>query len=85
MKNWITKPYPKVAKDKDAKIGCKGGDKFWYGYKKHVSVDMQSGLMNKVAVVTPASITDAQGFKYVCPNGGAVYADKVIYNEICMI
>jgi hypothetical protein len=24
---------PKVAKDKDAKIGCKGGDKFWYGYK----------------------------------------------------
>jgi IS5 family transposase len=66
---------PKVAKDKDAKIGCKGGDKFWYGYKKHVSVDMQSGLINKVAV-TPASITDAQGFKYVCPNGGAVYADK---------
>jgi IS5 family transposase len=66
---------PKVAKDKDAKIGCKGGDKFWYGYKKHVSVDMQSGLINKVAL-TPANITDAQGFKYVCPNGGAVYADK---------
>ena len=56
---------PKVAKDKDAKIGCKGGDKFWYGYKKHVSVDMQSGLINKVAV-SSASITDAQGFKYVC-------------------
>ena len=37
---------------------------------------MQSGLINKVAVVTPASIPDAQGFKYVCPNGGAVYADK---------
>lgn len=59
---------PKVAKDQDAKIGCKGGDKFWYGYKKHVSVDMQSGLINKVAV-TPASITEAQGFKYICPNG----------------
>ncbi|WP_323732437.1 hypothetical protein [Candidatus Bandiella euplotis] len=24
----------KVAHDKQAKIGCKGGSKFWYGYKK---------------------------------------------------
>lgn len=38
---------PKVAYDKDAKIGCKGKEKFWYGYKRHVSVDMQSGLINK--------------------------------------
>ncbi len=66
---------PKVACDKQAKIGCKGKNKFWYGYKKHVSVDMQSGLINKVAV-TPANITDAQGFKHVCPDSGAVYADK---------
>jgi len=65
----------KVAHDKQAKIGCKGGSKFWYGYKKHVSVDMQSGLINKVAI-TPANLTDAQGFRHVCPNGGAVYADK---------
>ena len=66
---------PKVAHDKQAKIGCKGKDKFWYGYKKHVSVDMQSGLINKVAV-TPANITDANGFKHVCPDSGAVYTDK---------
>lgn len=66
---------PKVARDKQARIGCKGGNKFWYGYKKHVSVDMQSGLINKVAV-TPANVTDARGFKHVCPKGGAVYADK---------
>lgn len=66
---------PKIAKDKQARIGCKGGNKFWYGYKKHVSVDMQSGLINKVAI-TPANVTDAQGFKHVCPKGGAVYADK---------
>ena len=65
----------KVAHDKQARIGCKGGSKFWYGYKKHVSVDMQSGLINKVAI-TPANVTDAQGFKHVCPRGGAVYADK---------
>lgn len=66
---------PKVAKDKQAKIGCKGGSKFWYGYKKHVSVDIQSGLINKVAV-TSANVTDAKGFKHVCPSSGAVYADK---------
>ena len=39
---------PKVANDKQARIGCKGKNKYWYGFKKHVSVDMQSGLINKV-------------------------------------
>ena len=37
---------PKVAHDKQARIGCKGKDKYWYGYKKHASVDMQSGLIS---------------------------------------
>jgi IS5 family transposase len=66
---------PKVAHDKDARIGCKGKKKFWYGYKKHVSVDMQSGLINKVAV-TSANLPDADGLDHVCPGQGAVYADK---------
>ena len=66
---------PKVAKDKQARIGCKGGSKFWYGYKKHVSVDIQSGMINKVAV-TPANVTDAKGYKHVMPNSGATYVDK---------
>ena len=66
---------PKVAHDKQARIGCKGKTKYWYGYKKHVSVDMQSGLINKVAV-TPANVTDARGLKHVCPSQGALYADK---------
>jgi len=66
---------PKVAVDKQARIGCKGKDKYWYGYKKHVSVDMQTGLINKVAI-TPANITDAKGLRHVCPNQGAIYADK---------
>ena len=69
------KVLPRVAHDKQARIGCKGGSKFWYGYKKHVSVDMQSGLINKVAI-TPANVTDAQGFKHVVPSQGAVYVDK---------
>lgn len=66
---------PIVAHDKEARIGCKGNNKFWYGYKKHVSVDMQSGLINKVAI-TPANVSDAKGFKYVCPNKGITYTDK---------
>jgi IS5 family transposase len=66
---------PKVAHDKQARIDCKGGSKFWYGYKKQVSVDIQSGLINKVAV-TPANLTDAKGFAHVLPKSGAVYADK---------
>jgi IS5 family transposase len=66
---------PKVARDKQARIGCKGKSEYWYGYKKHVSVDMQSGLINKVAI-TPANLTDAQGLKHVCPSQGAIYTDK---------
>ena len=41
---------PKFTKDKQANFGCKGGNKFWYGCKKHTSVDMQSGMINKVAI-----------------------------------
>jgi IS5 family transposase len=66
---------PKVAVDKQARMGCKGKNKYWYGYKGHVSVDMQSGLINKVAI-TPANLTDAQGMKHVCPSQGAIYGDK---------
>ena len=65
----------KFAADKQAKIGSKGKKKYWYGYKQHTSVDMQSGLINKVAV-TPAHLTDSSGFKHVCPTQGASYLDK---------
>lgn len=65
----------KVAHDKQARFGCKGKNKYWYGYKEHASVDMQSGLINKVAA-TSAEVTDADGLKHVCPNGGGVFADK---------
>lgn len=66
---------PKVAADSQARFGCKGNNKFWYGYKEHVSVDMQSGLINKVAA-TSAEVTDADGLSHVCPKGGAVFGDK---------
>ncbi len=61
--------------DKDARFGCKGKDKFWYGYKAHVGVDMKSGLIKKVAV-TPANVPDQDGMKLICPDGGMVIGDK---------
>lgn len=61
--------------DKDADYGCKGKDKYWYGYKRHVAVCMKNGLITKTAA-TRASLTDAEGLKHVCPNGGMVVADK---------
>lgn len=61
--------------DRDARYGCKGKDKYWYGYKNHCAVDMKHGLITKTAA-TPANVTDAKGLKHVCPKGGAVVADK---------
>ena len=40
-----------------------------------MSVDMQSGLINKITL-TPANTIDANGLKHVRPTTGAVYADK---------
>lgn len=65
----------KIAADKQARFGCKGKNKYWFGYKEHVSMDMQSGLINKVAA-TSAEVTDAEGVSHVCPTGGAVFGDK---------
>jgi IS5 family transposase len=61
--------------DKDADYGCKGKDKYWYGYKRHVAVCMKQGLITKTAA-TKASLPDAKGLKHVCPNGGMIVADK---------
>jgi len=66
---------PEVSADPEAKIGAKSNNKFWYGFKKHVGVDMQSGMINRVAV-TPANVTDAEGAKHVMPRSGAACADK---------
>lgn len=63
------------AADKDAKIGAKTANKFWYGFKKHVCVDMKSGMIENVDV-TPANITDADGAALVLPKTGIIFADK---------
>lgn len=61
--------------DPDARYGAKSKKDIWIGYKRHTSVDMGSGFINKVAV-TPANIHDGVGLKHVCPHSGAVVADK---------
>jgi IS5 family transposase len=65
----------KYAADNDADYGCKGVNKFWYGYKRHVAVDAKQGMIVKVAA-TPASTPDARGLKHICPKQGMVLADK---------
>lgn len=61
--------------DKDARFGCKGKDKFLYGYKAHASVDMGSGLIREVAV-TAANVSEQDALELICPDGGMVAGDK---------
>jgi len=66
---------PKVSFDPEAKIGAKSNKKFWYGFKKHVAVDMQSGMITRVAV-TQANVTDSDGARHVMPRSGAAVTDR---------
>jgi IS5 family transposase len=68
------------AADPDVRFGTKGGNKHWIGYKRHKSVDCQSGLINK-SDVSLANLPDCKGIDLVCPNSGASYADKAYYGE----
>jgi IS5 family transposase len=61
--------------DKDARFGCKGQSNFWYGYKRHLCVDMKQGLITRLAV-TPANLPDWDGLRHICPDGGMVFGDK---------
>lgn len=65
--------------DPDARYGAKGKNKIWLGYKRHVSVDMSQGFINKAAV-TAANVHDGIGLKHIRPNQGAVVGDKA-YSE----
>lgn len=65
----------KYAKDKDARWGAKGKDKFWFGHKRHVRVDMRQGLITKV-ITTPANVSDDKVFSQIAPDQGLVIEDK---------
>jgi hypothetical protein len=37
----------KYISDSEARFGAKGKNNIWLGYKRHLSVDMSNGLINK--------------------------------------
>lgn len=76
-KKMNNKNVSKYSSDKDAKFGCKGKKNFWFGYKRHVRVDMRKGMITKVKA-TPANVPDAEAFieEELCPDGGMVFLDK---------
>lgn len=61
--------------DSEARYGCKGKNKFWFGYKRNASVDMQSGLINKIQL-TRANVGDDKVIKNILPRTGAIFGDK---------
>jgi len=67
----------KYAHDKEVRIGAKGKNKFWFGFKKLLTQDMSSGMINRVWVVKANETDDnAQNIKKVLPDSGAVAGDK---------
>lgn len=65
----------KYSADKDAKFGCNGKNKFWFGYKRHEIVDMGSGLIRNI-YTSPANLPDNKAIKYICPQDAMVFGDK---------
>jgi len=76
----------KFAKDKEVRIGAKSKNKFWFGFKKFASADMQSGMINNVKV-TKANVTDdnREAVEAVLPSQGAVTGDKGFVGAISAI
>ena len=66
----------KYASDKDARWGAKSKNKIWFGHKRHCTVDMRHGLIEKVAV-TPANILDDKLMNSICPKNCMIFADKL--------
>lgn len=66
----------KYSADPQARFGCKGKSKFWFGYKGHIGAHMGSGLIESAAL-TQANISDHAGFTSICPRDGQmVLGDK---------
>lgn len=63
-----------AASDPEARL-TKKGSRYVYGYKAHIAVDQDSGLVRR-AILTPANVNDTgQGDALICGDEGAYYAD----------
>lgn len=66
----------KYASDKDARWGAKSKNKIWFGHKRHHTIDMKNGLIEKVAV-TPGNVLDDKVLENICPRNCMIFADKL--------
>jgi len=66
----------KYAADKEAKWGAKSKNNIWFGYKRHHSVDMRFGLIDKLAV-TAANVLDFKALGNICPENQMIFMDKL--------
>ena len=73
LNNVIVRNY---AADSDARWGAKSKHNIWFGYKRHTSVDMRYGLIDKTAV-TSANVPDFKVVNRICPKEGLVFMDKL--------
>lgn len=65
----------KYVTDKDARWGAKSKNKYWFGFKRNVMVDMRYGLIDKV-IVSAANILDYKMVKELDPKNCMVFMDK---------
>lgn len=64
------------AADEDARWGAKSKTNIWFGYKRHQSIDMRYGLVDKLTV-TAANVLDFQVLEEICPRNCMVFTDKL--------
>lgn len=62
--NTVVSLIEKNLNDKHIRFRCKGQKKYRYGQKEHVLIDIQSGLINKIAA-TFAGMTDSSRCSYI--------------------
>ncbi len=74
----------KKPKDPEASWGAKGkgkNKKYCYGYKAHIGVDQDSGIIRKIEI-TQARVSDHEVFdELLSGDEEAVYADKAYYDK----
>ncbi len=56
---------------------CKGKKNYWFGYKRHVKVDIRKGFITKTEI-TSAEVPDSHAFieENMCLDIGMVFMDK---------
>lgn len=80
--SWQDKPHQRAQKDTDARWTKKGG-KSYFGYKDHICIDVEHGLIRRYAV-TDASVHDSQVFGQLLDEDNesdTIWADSAYRSE----